>query len=101
MNIIQFEDKFLAHYAYALISDGEMILVDPARNPQSYYDLAERENAKITTIIETHPHADFVSSHKGTAVKTARKFMSVNYWEQNTPTIRSMIGTLLKLEKQP
>ena len=73
MNIIQFEDKFLAHYAYALISDGEIALVDPARNPQPYYDLAERENAKITTIIETHPHADFVSSHKEIAEKTGAK----------------------------
>ena len=70
MNIIQFEDKYLAHYAYALISDGEIALVDPARNPQPYYDLADRENAKITTIIETHPHADFVSSHKEIAEKT-------------------------------
>ncbi len=73
MNIIQFEDKFLAHYAYALISDGEIALVDPARNPQPYYDLAEREGAKITTIIETHPHADFVSSHKEIAEKTGAK----------------------------
>lgn len=73
MNIIQFEDKFLAHYAYALISDGEIALVDPARNPQPYYDLADRENAKITTIIETHPHADFVSSHKEIADKTGAK----------------------------
>lgn len=73
MNIIQFEDKFLAHYAYALISDGEIALVDPARNPQPYYDLAEKENAKITAIIETHPHADFVSSHKEIAEKTGAK----------------------------
>ncbi len=73
MNIIQFEDKFLAHYAYALISDGEIALVDPARNPQPYYDLAEREGAKIMAIIETHPHADFVSSHKEIADKTGAK----------------------------
>ena len=73
MNIIQFEDKFLAHYAYALISDGEIALIDPARNPQPYYDLANRENAKITAIIETHPHADFVSSHKEIAEKTGAK----------------------------
>ena len=73
MNIIQFEDKFLAHYAYALISDGEIALIDPARNPQPYYDLADLENAKITAIIETHPHADFVSSHKEIAEKTGAK----------------------------
>ena len=63
MEIKQFEDKNLAHYSYAIISKGEVALIDPARNPQQYYDFAKQHNAKITTVIETHPHADFVSSH--------------------------------------
>lgn len=41
-----------------------MVLIDPARDPQPYYDYAEANNAKIIGIIETHPHADFVSSHQ-------------------------------------
>ena len=40
-----------------------MIVVDPARDPQPYYDFAELNNADIVGVIETHPHADFVSSH--------------------------------------
>lgn len=63
MEIIQFEDKNLAHYSYAITSKGEMALVDPARDPKQYYDLAKQQNARITAVIETHPHADFVSSH--------------------------------------
>jgi glyoxylase-like metal-dependent hydrolase (beta-lactamase superfamily II)/rhodanese-related sulfurtransferase len=63
MEVIQFEDKSLAHYSYAVISNGEMAVIDPARNPQPYYDLAQEYNAKIIAVIETHPHADFVSSH--------------------------------------
>ncbi|MDP4284522.1 MAG: MBL fold metallo-hydrolase [Bacteroidota bacterium] len=63
MEIKQFEDKNLAHYSYAIISKGEVAVIDPARNPQPYYDFAKEHNAKITTVIETHPHADFVSSH--------------------------------------
>lgn len=63
MEIKQFEDKNLAHYSYAIMSNGEVALIDPARNPQLYYDFAKQHNAKITTLIETHPHADFVSSH--------------------------------------
>ncbi len=63
MEIKQFEDKNLAHYSYAVISNGEVALIDPARNPQPYYDFAKQHSAKITTVIETHPHADFVSSH--------------------------------------
>lgn len=63
MEIKQFEDKNLAHYSYAIISNGEIALVDPARDPQPYYDFATSRKAKITAVIETHPHADFVSSH--------------------------------------
>ncbi|MBK5273353.1 MAG: MBL fold metallo-hydrolase [Bacteroidia bacterium] len=63
MEIKQFEDKNLAHYSYAIISNGEMALIDPARDPQPYYDLAKQHNARITTVVETHPHADFISSH--------------------------------------
>ncbi len=63
MIIHQFYDKGLAHGSYAVIRLGKMIVVDPARNPQPYYDFAELHNATITGVIETHPHADFVSSH--------------------------------------
>jgi hydroxyacylglutathione hydrolase len=63
MIIHQFYDKGLAHASYAVIRLGKMIVVDPARDPQSYYDFAELNNADIVGVIETHPHADFVSSH--------------------------------------
>lgn len=63
MNITQFEDKPLAHYSYVIISDNKMAIVDPSRDPKPYYKLAEKENAKIVAVFETHPHADFVSSH--------------------------------------
>ncbi|MBB6610519.1 MBL fold metallo-hydrolase [Pontibacter sp. Tf4] len=65
MKIKQFEDKGLAHYAYAILSEStkEVILIDPARDPQPYYDYAKEHDAKIVGVIETHPHADFVSSH--------------------------------------
>ena len=65
MHIKQFEDKHLAHYSYAIMSDCEkkIILIDPARNPQQYIDYAKENKAEITGVVETHPHADFVSSH--------------------------------------
>jgi hydroxyacylglutathione hydrolase len=63
MIIKQFEDKGLAHFSYAILAEGEVVLIDPARDPKPYYDFAEQHDAKITGVIETHPHADFVSSH--------------------------------------
>lgn len=63
MNVEQFEYKPLSHYSYVLISNGEMAIIDPERNPLQYYAFAKANNAKIKAVIETHPHADFVSSH--------------------------------------
>lgn len=63
MTIHQFYDKGLAHASYAIINAGKMIVIDPARDPQPYYDFASRNHADIVGVIETHPHADFVSSH--------------------------------------
>ncbi|MHB1176848.1 MAG: MBL fold metallo-hydrolase [Daejeonella sp.] len=65
MKIQQFEDKYLAHYSYAIVSECEnkIALIDPSRNPQQYYDYAKEMGADIIAVIETHPHADFVSSH--------------------------------------
>ena len=63
MNIKQFYDEGLAHASYAIESEGLIALVDPGRNPNPYYDIAETCGGKIVAVIETHPHADFVSSH--------------------------------------
>ena len=63
MKVKQFEYKPLSHYSYAVISNGEMAIIDPERNPMQYYAFAKVNKAKIVAVIETHPHADFVSSH--------------------------------------
>ena len=63
MNIKQFEDKPLAHYSYAILSGNKIALVDPSRNTTPYYTYAEEHQAEIVAVFETHPHADFVSSH--------------------------------------
>lgn len=65
MDIQQFEDKGLAHYSYAIYSEisNEVILIDPSRDLAPYLAYAESLNAKITGVIETHPHADFISGH--------------------------------------
>ncbi|MEX0967979.1 MAG: rhodanese-like domain-containing protein [Bacteroidia bacterium] len=73
MNVHQFYDEGLAHASYAVVSEGEMAVVDPARDPQPYLDLAEKLGATIKAVIETHPHADFVSSHAELARKAGAK----------------------------
>ncbi|REA60098.1 MBL fold metallo-hydrolase [Dyadobacter luteus] len=61
--IEQFEEKGLAHYSYAVVAGKKMIVIDPQRDPRAYYNFAIKNNAVIVGIIETHPHADFVSAH--------------------------------------
>lgn len=65
MIIKQFEDKGLAHYSYAILSEckSEIVLVDPARDLLPYLKFAVEHQATIIGVIETHPHADFVSGH--------------------------------------
>ncbi len=63
MEIKQFYDKALAHGSYAIASAGQVALVDPGRDPQPYLDFAKQHNADIVAVFETHPHADFTSSH--------------------------------------
>jgi glyoxylase-like metal-dependent hydrolase (beta-lactamase superfamily II)/rhodanese-related sulfurtransferase len=63
MIVHQFYDKSLAHASYAIVRLGKMIVIDPARDPRPYYEFASLNNAAIVGVIETHPHADFISSH--------------------------------------
>jgi hydroxyacylglutathione hydrolase len=65
MKIKQWEDKNLAQFSYAVLSECEkkIVLIDPSRNPQPYLDYAKENDAAIVGIIETHPHADFISGH--------------------------------------
>ena len=65
MLIKQFEDKNLSHLSYAILSEREkkIVLVDPARDTEPYLDFAKEKGGEIVAVIETHPHADFASSH--------------------------------------
>lgn len=63
MKVEQFYDKDLGHASYAILSQREVALVDPGRDPQPYIEFAENNQASITAVLETHPHADFTSCH--------------------------------------
>jgi glyoxylase-like metal-dependent hydrolase (beta-lactamase superfamily II)/rhodanese-related sulfurtransferase len=65
MKIEQFEDKGLSHYSYAIWSesDCQIVLIDPSRDISQYLAYAKNNEATIVGVIETHPHADFVSGH--------------------------------------
>ncbi|WP_370478419.1 MBL fold metallo-hydrolase [Tamlana flava] len=70
MKIEQIYTGCLAQGAYYIESEGEVAIIDPLRETQQYVDKANKENAKIKYIFETHFHADFVSGHIDLAKKT-------------------------------
>ena len=63
MTIKQLYDEGLAHASYIIHSGGGAVVIDPARDPQPYYDYLAEQSVELKAIIETHPHADFVSAH--------------------------------------
>ena len=75
MIIEQIYTGCLAQGAYYIESNGDVAIVDPLREVQDYIDKAEKNNAKIKYIFETHFHADFVSGHVTLAEKTGAKIV--------------------------
>ncbi|MDI1256600.1 MAG: MBL fold metallo-hydrolase [Flavobacterium sp.] len=75
MKIEQIYTGCIAQAAYYIESNGEAAIFDPLREVQPYIDRAEKDNATIKYIFETHFHADFVSGHLDLAQKTGGKIV--------------------------
>lgn len=63
MKVEQIYTGCLAQGAYYIESNGEAAIIDPLREVKPYLEKAEKDNAKIKYVLETHFHADFVSGH--------------------------------------
>ena len=70
MKVEQIYTGCLAQGAYYIESNGEAVVIDPLREVEPYILKAERNNAKIKYVFETHFHADFVSGHLDLSKKT-------------------------------
>lgn len=97
MNIKQFKDEPLSHYSYAIFSEGKIALVDPGRNPYPYYLYAEEMGALIVAVFETHPHADFISSHLQIHLETGAVIYTSKISEAAYPHEEFDEGSLLEM----
>lgn len=70
MIVQQFFVKGLAHSSYLLGDSNTCAIVDPRRDVDIYLQAAKDMGMKITHILETHLHADFISGHLELAEKT-------------------------------
>ena len=89
MIIEQIYTNCLAQGAYFIESDGEVAIIDPLREIDSYIKKADSSNAKIKYIFETHFHADFVSGHITLSEKTGA---SIVYGPTANPTYNVIIA---------
>jgi len=70
MFVQQFFVKGLAHSSYLLGGSKKCAIIDPRRDVDVYLEAAGDMGMKITHILETHLHADFVSGHMDLTQKT-------------------------------
>ena len=70
MKIEQIYTGCLSQGTYYIESNGEAAIIDPLREVAPYIEKAEKNNATIKYIFETHFHADFVSGHVTLAKET-------------------------------
>lgn len=90
MKIEQIYTGCLAQEAYYIESAGEVAIIDPLREVNSYIEKAKRNNAKIKYIFETHFHADFVSGHLELSHKTSAPII---YGPTANPAFEALIAT--------
>lgn len=72
MIVTRFYDQKLAQASYLIGCgrNGAAIVVDPNRDVEQYLRAADAEGVRITHVIETHIHADFVSGSRELAART-------------------------------
>ncbi len=62
MNVIPFVHEGLGNSSYVTeVAPGEAIVVDPDRSVRRYLQAAEGNSLRLTGVLETHVHADFVT----------------------------------------
>ncbi|SDW77543.1 MBL fold metallo-hydrolase [Aequorivita viscosa] len=90
MKIEQIYTGCLSQGAYYIESNGEVAIIDPLRETKPYLERAEKDNAKIKYIFETHFHADFVSGHLTLAQQTDADII---YGPLANPSFKAVIAT--------
>lgn len=96
-------DKSLAQASYVIgcQAGGVAAVIDPKRDVDTYLQIAQANNLKITHILETHIHADFLSGSRELAALTgAEMFLSDEgdeNWKYSFPHQKIRHGDNIKL----
>lgn len=99
MYIKQIYTNCLSHAAYYIESEGEAAIIDPLVDVNDYVILAKERGAKISYILETHFHADFVSGHLELARSTGAQIVFGSNAKPNYPVYYAQDNEILTLGK--
>src|SRR5205823_7993506 len=78
MRVRKFVDEGLGNSAHLVISerDGVAALIDPLRDVDTYLDAARADGVRITHVLETHLHNDFLSGSRELAARTGARIVA-------------------------
>ena len=76
MQLAPFATHGLGDTSYLLGGDGEAVLVDPQRDAWRFVEAAQRQGWRITHVLETHVHNDYVSGALETRAATGAEIVA-------------------------
>jgi hydroxyacylglutathione hydrolase len=88
----------IAHSAYILAGSEICAVIDPQRDIDVYIDEARELGVKITHILQTHLHADFVSGHMDLAEKTGAKIYGAKSAKYSFDHVALSEGDTIEIE---
>lgn len=98
MIIHQFFVPGIAHSSYIVAGNKSCAVVDPERDISRYIDAAMNMGLRITHILETHLHADFISGHIDLAKATRAPIYAPKAGNCLFPHVPLLEGDEIQLE---
>ncbi|MCV0392707.1 MAG: MBL fold metallo-hydrolase [Nitrosopumilus sp.] len=89
-DVIQIEKVGKGCLSHMIISKGEAVVIDPLFPPKKYQEIVQQQNAKIVKILDTHQHADHVSSAQQLSELTGATMFESGHeiWDRNTNLLK-------------
>jgi hydroxyacylglutathione hydrolase len=76
MDLELFVTPGLGDASYLLASGGEAVLIDPQRDAWRFLEVAERRRWRVTRVVETHVHNDYLSGAIETRAATGAEIVA-------------------------
>ena len=70
MQVVPFVAEALGDSSYLVVSGDEAAVIDPQRDIEQYLAFAREHDLRITHVLLTHLHADFIAGHLELREKT-------------------------------